>query len=62
MKWHQGLADRWDSVQKIPPLPAPVDQHAVDVIRPGRGVVWRVGSAYVHALDEDVVVDLERAR
>lgn len=62
MKWHDGLADRWDDVQPIPPLPAPVDQLEVDVIRAPTGVVWRDGHDYIHALDEDAIVDLEAAR
>lgn len=62
MKWHSGLPDRWDDVQDVPPLPGPVDRQEVDVIRPGSGVVWRSGHDWIHALDEDVVVDLEAAR
>ena len=58
MKWHRGLPLDWDAVPEIPPIL--VDD--VDVESVPSGVVFRDGQAYVCALDEDDVLDLEQCR
>ena len=64
MKWHEGLAANWMDVANIPPFPEPRDPFNDDVVGKNiaGGFVVREetsASAYVCALDEDVVVDLE---
>ena len=58
MKWLAGLPMDWDDVAKIPPSPV----KDIDIESVPSGVVFRDGSAYMCALDEDDVVDLEDAR
>lgn len=59
MKWHRGLPLDWDAVPEIPPSPVGDD---VDVESIPSGVVFRDGQAYVCALDEKIVLDLEQCR
>lgn len=67
MKWHDGLGDRWDDVQPIPPL---ADVRTVD---DGEDVVGKTASngfvirdvddssVFVLTRDLDDVVDLDEA-
>lgn len=63
LRWRDDLGEDWYDVPPIPPLPAErslEDDEDLEIVELSRGAVIQAPEGFVHALEDRLVLDLEK--